>query len=430
MARCAPFGNHQNPQTMLHAICYNEPDLSILPSELRPIVEACLRKDPNQRATLEQITRMLPPSVLTTINNTSWLPPTIQATVVDYAAEFRQRLNLPRTKLDPRPTPARGVNPASRVRRPSPPQPPRPRVATRPVRPKPRKPPLGRRILRTFKRVTVVTTLVAVCAGLWRITPIEDIKNTVSELIGSAQAIGQEVDFETRAETLAERIQPGDFEEYVSGWTTDLADRTYTVNSVSSTSFDLILDITVKGKSSDNLRSLASQACVTLTYTESDVTWSLGFYGDYSEESSTGKSTTGILEVKNALLLPGDLEFRAIDCRTDLSSGATAAHLGTNSINSYYGFIVGSSVVTPISVAEEIDNQVYIVAPKIDGVWTYMQIDGVVVAPDEETEEINDASSFVVQAFEKGEDENLICTYAGEAKPTMPKCNSLTFLQV
>ncbi len=426
MAMCAPFGNHRNPQTMLHAICYNQPDLSIMPTALRPIVEACLRKDPAQRATLDQIAEMLPPSVLVAGSSTNWLSPTVRATIVDHAARVRWQLRPPKTRAEPRFAPARVkpsfVRPITAPRQPAARQ--RPPKATRP----PRRSSFGRRVMRAFKRILITTMLVGICVGLWRITPINDIKDAISTIVGESTTTS----FEDTAESLVERIETPYFKEDISGQATDLFGRTVTVNSAYSAAFGLKLNITVKGKSgdsSDDLEAVASQSCIILIYSDSNnILWDLDFYGSYSPESSTGRSTTGDLYIQNVLLLPGELELRTSDCKSSSTSSVPAAAIGTNSIDSYSGFIVGSSTVMPVPAIWRDGNRTYVVTPVIDEVWTYMRIDGTVSAPIQETT-VKALEHFTVQSFEVGTDENLICTYNGSTEPITPMCNSLTLLQ-
>ena len=68
--------------TVASAILSKEPDLSGVPLALRPLVEACLQKEESQRATLDDLRRLLPgtPTELD-VQSSWWLPPVVRASI-------------------------------------------------------------------------------------------------------------------------------------------------------------------------------------------------------------------------------------------------------------------------------------------------------------------------------------------------------------
>lgn len=75
-AGCAPFG-HGGAQVMLYRVMHSEPDLSALHKSLRPIIAACLARNPSDRPTPAQLLeRFAPPSRDEPVE--AWLPTPIQ----------------------------------------------------------------------------------------------------------------------------------------------------------------------------------------------------------------------------------------------------------------------------------------------------------------------------------------------------------------
>ena len=70
-----PFGTGSTA-TLLYRVVFTPPDTSGLPAELRPLVERCLAKDPEQRPTTEQLLAELD----TASPTTGWLPAPITQT--------------------------------------------------------------------------------------------------------------------------------------------------------------------------------------------------------------------------------------------------------------------------------------------------------------------------------------------------------------
>ncbi|MFL6113596.1 MAG: protein kinase domain-containing protein [Catenulispora sp.] len=84
-----PFGEHQPPATMLYRVLYEAPDLSRLSPELRPLLAACLAKNPAERPTLDQLRAGLDAAGdPVRLGNEGWLPSAISSSVGRLAVEL------------------------------------------------------------------------------------------------------------------------------------------------------------------------------------------------------------------------------------------------------------------------------------------------------------------------------------------------------
>ncbi|MQY19229.1 serine/threonine-protein kinase [Nocardia macrotermitis] len=97
----SPFAGSSMPHT-LYKIVNTEPDLSMLPPNVRQLVEPCLYKDPAQRPTPGQIIDFLGPS---TASSTPW-PPAILQAMREQDQELRMLVADPQSTVvvDPNPT--------------------------------------------------------------------------------------------------------------------------------------------------------------------------------------------------------------------------------------------------------------------------------------------------------------------------------------
>ncbi|MFI8391332.1 serine/threonine-protein kinase [Streptomyces sp. NPDC085540] len=84
---------------VLYRIVHEDPDLSALPEELRPVVTRCLSRDPGDRPTLTEIIELCnAASEVPLRQGGDWLPR-------DVAGSLTERLRLPAPMPDPTPTP-------------------------------------------------------------------------------------------------------------------------------------------------------------------------------------------------------------------------------------------------------------------------------------------------------------------------------------
>lgn len=81
-----PFGN-ESTAAMLYRVVHAEADLSEVPDQLRPLVDACLSKSPQARpstsALLDNVGESSP-------QNDQWLPPAISATITEHTAQLQR----------------------------------------------------------------------------------------------------------------------------------------------------------------------------------------------------------------------------------------------------------------------------------------------------------------------------------------------------
>lgn len=89
-----PFGT-DNTAAMLYGVVHNDPDLSGVPEGLRPLLAACLAKDPAARPTTDSLLDQLGGPEA----HTEWLPPAISAVVDEHSTQ------LPRASEGPEPPP-------------------------------------------------------------------------------------------------------------------------------------------------------------------------------------------------------------------------------------------------------------------------------------------------------------------------------------
>ncbi|MFE5773202.1 serine/threonine-protein kinase [Streptomyces sp. NPDC056485] len=96
----APAYGEGSSHAVLYRIVHEDPDLSALPEELRPLVTRCLSRDPADRPTLTEVIQMchdLAPSPLR--QGEDWLPQAV-------AGSITERLRLPEPAKTPPPQPA------------------------------------------------------------------------------------------------------------------------------------------------------------------------------------------------------------------------------------------------------------------------------------------------------------------------------------
>ncbi|MFJ3912779.1 protein kinase domain-containing protein [Streptomyces vinaceus] len=112
----APAYGEGSSHAVLYRIVHEDPDLSALPDELRPLVTRCLSRDPADRPTLTEIIEMchdIAPAPLR--QGEDWLPQAV-------AGSITERLQLPEPARTPPPQPA--VAPTPTEVSPQPQQPP------------------------------------------------------------------------------------------------------------------------------------------------------------------------------------------------------------------------------------------------------------------------------------------------------------------
>ncbi|MFB6806173.1 protein kinase [Streptomyces sp. NPDC056387] len=96
----APAYGEGSSHAVLYRIVHEDPDLSALPDELRPLVSRCLSRDPADRPALTEVIRMcheLSPAPLR--QGEDWLPQAV-------AGSITERLRLPEPARTPPPQPA------------------------------------------------------------------------------------------------------------------------------------------------------------------------------------------------------------------------------------------------------------------------------------------------------------------------------------
>ncbi|MEZ0113589.1 serine/threonine protein kinase [Catenulispora sp. EB89] len=88
-AGTSPFGEKLPVATLLYRVLHEDPDLSRVAPELRPLVAACLAKDPAARPTLDQLRMGLEAGGdRVRLGAEGWLPPAISASVGRLAVEL------------------------------------------------------------------------------------------------------------------------------------------------------------------------------------------------------------------------------------------------------------------------------------------------------------------------------------------------------
>ncbi|MGW3467787.1 protein kinase domain-containing protein [Saccharopolyspora sp. NPDC000995] len=101
-----PFGE-ESTAALLYRVVHTEADLSRVPEGLRPLLAACLAKDPADRPTpsdlLDQIGEASP-------QGNAWLPPAITDVIAQHATQLQQTANAPLPDTaPPQPTPKPGT---------------------------------------------------------------------------------------------------------------------------------------------------------------------------------------------------------------------------------------------------------------------------------------------------------------------------------
>ncbi|WP_406179995.1 serine/threonine-protein kinase [Streptomyces sp. NBC_01006] len=111
----APAYGEGSSHAVLYRIVHEDPDLSTLPEELRPLVTRCLSRDPADRPTLAEVIQMchdLSPAPLR--QGEDWLPQAV-------AGSITERLRLPEPAKTPPPQPAAAPAPTPTEVSPQPP---------------------------------------------------------------------------------------------------------------------------------------------------------------------------------------------------------------------------------------------------------------------------------------------------------------------
>ncbi|MFF5705951.1 serine/threonine-protein kinase [Streptomyces sp. NPDC012794] len=111
----APVYGDGNSHAVLYRIVHEDPDLSALPAELRPLVTRCLSRDPAARPSLTEVIEMchgLSPDPLR--QGEDWLPKAV-------AGSITERLQLPEPARTPPPQPAAAPTPTELSAPPPPP---------------------------------------------------------------------------------------------------------------------------------------------------------------------------------------------------------------------------------------------------------------------------------------------------------------------
>ncbi|MFD7840578.1 serine/threonine-protein kinase, partial [Streptomyces sp. NPDC059761] len=111
----APAYGEGSSHAVLYRIVHEDPDLSTLPEELRPLVTRCLSRDPADRPTLAEVIQMchdLSPDPLR--QGEDWLPRAV-------AGSITERLRLPEPAKTPPPQPAAAPTPTPTEVSPQPP---------------------------------------------------------------------------------------------------------------------------------------------------------------------------------------------------------------------------------------------------------------------------------------------------------------------
>ncbi|MFJ6659917.1 bifunctional serine/threonine-protein kinase/ABC transporter substrate-binding protein [Streptomyces sp. NPDC091377] len=95
-----PFGTGLAAGVLFRTV-HEAPDLTRVPAELRPVIAACLAKDPAERPTAQQLARALrDPRVPLGQDGDDWLPPALLRAVATRSA---QALDIPTPRRAPRP---------------------------------------------------------------------------------------------------------------------------------------------------------------------------------------------------------------------------------------------------------------------------------------------------------------------------------------
>ncbi|GAA4863926.1 serine/threonine-protein kinase [Saccharopolyspora rosea] len=107
-----PFGD-DNTTALLYRVVHNEPDLSRVPAGLRPLLAACLAKDPAARPTpaglLDMVGEPRP-------QGNQWLPAAITDVIAQHATELQRTANAPLPDAPPPDVPPPAPAPANSVR--------------------------------------------------------------------------------------------------------------------------------------------------------------------------------------------------------------------------------------------------------------------------------------------------------------------------
>ncbi|GAA0541354.1 hypothetical protein GCM10011581_37220 [Saccharopolyspora subtropica] len=106
-----PFGD-ASTAALLYRVVHTEPDLSRVPDGLRPLLAACLAKNPAARPTpsvlLDQLGEASP-------QGNAWLPPAISDVIAQHATQMQQTANAPLPDTPPPQPVAAQPKPATRV---------------------------------------------------------------------------------------------------------------------------------------------------------------------------------------------------------------------------------------------------------------------------------------------------------------------------
>jgi serine/threonine protein kinase len=106
-----PFGE-ESTAALLYRVVHAEPDLSQVPDGLRPLLAACLAKDPATRPTpgdlLDQLGESSP-------QGNAWLPPAISDVIAQHATQLQQTANAPLPDTPPPQPVAAAPKPGTRA---------------------------------------------------------------------------------------------------------------------------------------------------------------------------------------------------------------------------------------------------------------------------------------------------------------------------
>lgn len=269
-----------------------QPDLGAIPSNIRPFVEYCLNKDPNQRLSLQSLAALLPGKLSATINNTSWLPDQIATEVIR------------KTKLMSLPTAATKVNSQSGGTRPYTNiyQPPAPRRARR-KRKLPWKKMVGTACALVMTGIIGSVGYVAYQYKLDRDRSIAHEEEVRSTLPASLFTVGTLGDAKAKRNSTAK----------------------LTVNSVKADGYQLHLNVTASGYKSSN-KKLFMNSCMRMDApgAQNDI-WSKPVTASVAKRENNKQSAT----LNFRLLHDGTYSF-AVDCR---SKKGVEVKVGKNSIH-------------------------------------------------------------------------------------------------
>lgn len=81
-----PFESESGAAAQLYKVVHDQPELDALPASLRPVVAACLAKDPSRRPSPDQVAGMLVPGGVGAALRDGWLPAPVASALAQHAA--------------------------------------------------------------------------------------------------------------------------------------------------------------------------------------------------------------------------------------------------------------------------------------------------------------------------------------------------------